>query len=271
MKDLQEWKKLAEEDIANIIDRYIRLEKNLKEAGEPYNLNGHQVRNLLKEYGVKQRKKTNDNRKYKVNDDYFDIQSSNMAYILGFWAADGNIHSEENRLDLELSSEDYEILEKIKEEIGSERPIKVYQCSSGYVKNKLYFWSQKIKKVFSEYGIVPNKTYSSDFKPPYKLNKQFWIDYIRGFFDGDGCVKKNTSLTFELNSINKTFLEAIQNYLYEEHDIKTNISTAGMKGRNIELYRLYCYGDSARAIFNILYTPNSLFLERKYKRWLELM
>lgn len=271
MKDLQEWKNLSKEDIEDIIYRYQSLGKSLKEAGDPYRINGLQVRNLLKEYGVKQRKKSKEGRLYKVNDDYFDNQSSNMAYILGLWAADGNVHSKENRLDLELSNEDYEILEKIREEIRCERPIKAYQCANGYVKNKLYFWSQKIKKVFSEYGVVPNKTYSLDFKPPYKLEKQFWIDYIRGFFDGDGCVKKTTSLTFELNSINKIFLEAIQKYLYENYNIETNITTSGTKGRNIEMYRLYCYGDNAKAIFNILYTPNSLFLERKYKRWLELM
>lgn len=220
---------------------------------------------------IKQRKKGQDNRIYKVNDDYFDIQNPNMAYILGFWAADGNVHLKENRLDLELASEDYEILEKIKEEIQCERPIKIYQCSSGYTKNKLYFWSKKIKKVFTEYGIVPNKTYSKDFKPPIKLNKQYWIDYIRGFFDGDGCVKKATSLTFQLNSVNKDFLAAIQDFLLQYYNIETNITISGMKGRNINLYRLYCYGDKARKIFDVLYTPNSLFLARKYKRWLDLI
>ena len=272
MKNLQDWKKLSKNEIQTIIDRYVNLEMPLNKAGEIYHMNGHQVRNLLKEKGIKQRRKTvNNNRIYKVNDNYFDIQNSNMAYILGFWAADGNVHSKENRLDLELSSEDEEILKQIRQEILCERPIKKYQCSNGYIKNKLFFWSKKIKETFIEYGIVPNKTYSPDFKPPYKLDKKYWIDYIRGFFDGDGCIKKANSLTFEINSVNKKFLEEIQKFFSEYYNIELNISTTGMKGRTIPLYRLYCYGEKVKNIFNILYTPNALYLKRKYNHWLELM
>lgn len=209
-------------------------------------------------------------RKYNINDGYFDIQSPNMAYILGLWAADGNVSSKENRLDLELNSLDIEILERIREELDSDRPIKTYICQNGYTKNKLLFWSSKIKRVFSEYGIVPNKTYSEDFSAPHKLKKEYWIDYIRGFFDGDGCVKKGTSLTFELNSINKNFLQEIQHFLLEYYGIHTEIGVAH-SNYNYTMYRLYCYGERARLIFQNLYTPNSLYLERKYRRWLELI
>lgn len=265
------WKELSEDNIKKIIYNYTELKNKLSEAGKEFNLNGSEIRNLLSYYGVKQRKNARDTRKYKVNDNYFDIQGPNMAYILGFWAADGNVHSNENRLDLELASVDLEILEKIKEEIQSERPIKIYECQNGYAKNKLYFWSQKIKEIFSEYGVVPNKTYSKDFHAPYKLDKKYWIDYIRGFFDGDGCVKKTNSLTFELNSVNKKFLIEIQSFFKEYYNIDLELTTAGTKGRNIPLYRLYCYGEKSYQIFKILYTPNSLFLKRKHDKWIELM
>ena len=118
---------------------------------------------------------------------------------------------------------------------------------------------------------MPNKTYSKDFHAPYKLDKKYWIDYIRGFFDGDGCVKKGSSISFELNSVNLKFLQDIQDFLQTEYNIQTNISTTGMKNRNIPMYRLYCYGEKAKQVFNILYTPNSLYLKRKYEHWLELL
>ena len=271
MKELDFWKKLSREDIQNVINNYSEKEMSLKEAGKNYGLNGSQVRNLLKSNNIKQRKNQKDSRKYKINDDYFDTQTPNMAYILGFFAADGNVSAKENRLDLELTSTKIKILEKIKEELCCERPIKIYSCASGYTKNKLLFWSKKIKDVFCEYGIVPNKTYSKDFHFPYKLSKEYVIDYIRGFFDGDGSVNKTSGLSFELNSVNYFFLKDIQTFLKENYSIETQITTCGMKGRNLELYRLYCYGNNARAIFNILYTPNSLFLKRKYEKWLELI
>lgn len=271
MKELDKWKYLPEEQIKKVIESYSEKKMSLKDSGSEYGLNGSQVRNLLKTKGIKQRENKKDNRKYKVNDNYFDVQNHNMAYILGFFAADGNVSSKDNRLDLELASVDREILEKIREELKSERPIKIYQCASGYVKNKLFFHSKKIKEAFSEYGIVPNKTYSEDFHFPYKLSKEYVIDYIRGFFDGDGSVNKSGGLAFELNSVNYLFLKDIKNFLEVHYHIETQISTCGMKGRNLEMYRLYCYGNKARAVFNILYTPNALFLKRKYDKWIELM
>ena len=230
------------------------------------------IKRILEKNNIKIRQVQESNkRKFNINDNYFDIESPNMAYIMGLWAADGNVDSKENRLDLELNSLDLEILEKIRNELQSERPIKVYQCQNGYIKNKLLFWSSHIKHKFAEYGIVPNKTYSKDFHAPYKLNKQYWIDYIRGFFDGDGCVKKNTSLTFELNSINQQFLKDIQDFFLKKYNIQTSLSIAHNRPNQYTMYRLYCYGNNAKKIYEVLYTPNSLFLKRKYDRWQELL
>lgn len=272
MKNLEKWRELTPTEIEKIIYNYVELKNKLSEAGKEFNLDGAQVRNLLTANKIKQRRNAPDNRKYKINDNYFDKQGPNMAYILGFWAADGNVHSRENRLDLELASVDLEILEKIHKELQCERPIKIYQCNSGYVKNKLYFWSAHIKTVFAEYGIVPNKTYSKDFHAPYKLDKKFWIDYIRGFFDGDGCVKKYNSITFELNSINFKFLRDIQTFLKEEYNVETEIATAHNNSGEQTLYRLYCYGEKAKKIYEkMYYSTDILFLKRKYNKWLELI
>lgn len=230
------------------------------------------IKRILLKYNIKIRQVQQSNkRKFLINDDYFDVESHNMAYILGFWAADGNVHSSENRMDLELQEEDAEILEKIRIELGLERPVKYYSCQNGNHKSKIYFWSSKIKTKMIEYGVVPNKTYSKDFHAPHKLDKQYWIDYIRGFFDGDGCVKKGSSLTFELNSVNKQFLIDIQTFLLKYYNIELQISNAHKRPNQLPLYRLYCYGEKAKDIYNILYTPNSLYLQRKFNRWKELL
>lgn len=232
-----------------------------------YGVSEKVIKRILKENNIQIRQVQQSNkRKYNINDNYFDKENSNMAYIMGFWAADGNVSNKENRLDLELHSKDIEILEKINKELQNERPIKRYECQSGYIKNKVLFWSSKIKKVFNDYGIVPNKTYSKDFHAPYKLNKKYWIDYIRGFFDGDGSIKiSGNSLTFDLNCLNKNFLIDIQKFLKEYYNIKSNISWSGT------VYRLYTYGEESKKIYSVLYTPNSLYLKRKFKRWNELL
>lgn len=265
-------KNFTEEEELYIIRSY-KNGKSRRQLKLEFNVSDKVILRILKKNKVDIRniQTANSKRKYDIDDTYFDTESSNMAYIMGFWAADGNVSSTENRLDLELNSVDIEVLEKIRDELKSQRPIKIYQCQNGYTKNKLLFWSSHIKKVFAEYGIVPNKTYSKDFHAPYKLKKEFWIDYIRGFFDGDGCVKKANSLTFELNSINKQFLLDIKQFMLDYYNIKMEISIAHSRPNQKIMYRLYCYGEYAKQVYKILYTPNSLYLKRKFDRWQELL
>jgi len=208
---------------------------------------------------------------YKINSNYFSNQSPNMAYIIGFLAADGNLSSKDNRIDLELSSLDLEILEKIRLELELEREIKIYHCASGYIKNKLYFYDAQIKKDLMEYGLCPNKTYSDNYLPPYKLNQEYWIDYIRGFFDGDGSIGDcNHTPRWYICGSKKIILEEIQQFLQNNFNIITKFEQTPQK-RKIEIYRLYCYGDSTREIYKILYTPNSLYLKRKKDKFEELI
>jgi DNA-binding transcriptional regulator WhiA len=221
------------------------------------------VKRLLQENNIHIRTIQESNKShFKINHNYFSNQNSNMAYIMGFFAADGNVSSKDNRIDLELASIDYEILEKIKEEIDLERSIKIYTCANGYIKNKLYFYSQKIKQDLIYYGIVPNKTYSSDFKFPHNLKEQYYIDYIRGYFDGDGSIGMcGYSLKFQIDSTNLSVIKDIQLTFKKQYNI--NLQITSEKKVNLISFRLYCYGEEVKKIYQILYTPNSLFLKRK--------
>ena len=261
----------TQEEIDKVIYNYTVLNMGQKRAGAEFNMSDHLVRRLLLENGIHIKSIQEANvAKYNLNHNYFSIQGHNQAYIIGFLGADGNISAKDNRIDLELFPADYEILEKIREELELERPIKVYECASGYTKNKLFFHSAQIKKDLMAYGLVPNKTYSKDYHFPYKLKECYIIDYIRGLFDGDGSIKKTgSSITFQIDSSKKEILDEIQCFLKQNYNIETNITST--KKKNVTLYRLYCYGDSAKAIYKILYTPNSLYLKRKYEKWQELM
>lgn len=261
----------TQEEIEKVIYNYTVLGMGQKRAGAEFHMDDRMVKRLLLENGIhiKSIQETNIS-KYGMNHDYFSTQGHNQAYIIGFLGADGNISAKDNRIDLELFPSDYEILEKIRKELQLERPIKIYECANGYQKNKLFFHSAKIKKDLMEYGLVPNKTYSKDYHFPYKLERRYIIDYIRGLFDGDGSVKMTgASVTFQIDSSNKEIIEQIHSFLKEEYNIKTQITE--QKKKNITLYRVYCYGAQAKAIYKILYTPNSLFLKRKYEKWQELL
>ena len=234
------------------------------------------LRGLLQELGIYKtkaeriRELPQNQRKYIVNDDFFSIESSNLAYLLGFLASDGTVSKERNEIALGLSSIDREILEKFHDVIGG-RPIDDYITSDGFQVSKWSFTSQEAKQRLEKYSIVPNKT--KILKPPYQLDKKYWIDYIRGYFDGDGSVNylaSNKALRWQICSATKEVLEWIVDFLYNEYHIpKVNIYSQPRK--NISLYYFQYSTNATRMIYNILYTPNTWYLKRKKDKFEEIL
>lgn len=197
-----------------------------------------------------------------VNNNYFSIQNAKMAYIMGFLAADGNVSKKGNRIQSQLSIKDKSQLEMIQKEIGG---CKVYEyLSNGYKSCGWYCYSAQIKADLAKYGIIPNKT--GTLKMPVALDKQYWKDFIRGYFDGDGSVYKDgNGFRINITSANKEILEDINNY-FVEHGVKS--SNLYPDHNNVCIrYRSQASID----IYNILYYPNCLCLKRKKEKFLKLI
>jgi len=127
-------------------------------------------------------------RKYKINENYFNIiDSENKAYILGFISADGGV--KDKVLTIAQSSKNGEILlEWIKNELNSNhilylRKRKKITHNDAYI---LQITSPQIIEDLNKYNILENKKYNNEF--PNLLNIKYFKQYIRGYFDGDGCV-----------------------------------------------------------------------------------
>lgn len=235
--------------------------------------NQNLVRNVLKENGLyKNHAQTmaelpQNQIKYPIDEKFFMTQSHNLAYLLGFWASDGYVSYKTNDMALCLQSEDKGILEKMHDEIGG-RPLYEYVSKEGHKNIKWSFCSRIIKEELETYGIIPRKTFI--LKPPLKLKREYWIDYIRGYFDGDGSInylQNGTALRWQICSASPEILQWIIDFLYEEYGIKkvTILKDPGGEGR-IRLHDLYYFQYSTNAtkqIHKILYTPNSWYLQRK--------
>ena len=197
-----------------------------------------------------------------VKNNYFSEQNHNMAYIMGFFAADGNISKNGNRIQSQLSIKDKSQLEMIHNEIGG---CDVYEyLSNGYKSCGWHCYSAQIKKDLANYGIIPNKT--GTLKIPKNLNKEYWKDFIRGYFDGDGSIfKDNGGIRLSITSANKEILEDINNY-FKENNIKpssilpdhTNVCIKFRSQASIDIY-------------NLLYYDSCLCLQRKKEKYIELM
>lgn len=261
----------TQEEIDKVIYNYTVLNMGQKKAGKEFHMNDRMVKRLLIENNIpiKSIQETNISQ-YNINKTFFDVQSEDMAYILGLLGADGCIASSENCIYIELQESDSQLLEEINKKLENERPIKHYITNKGYKNCKLYFYSKYIKDRLKEYNLIPNKTYSPDFIFPRKLEKKYWLDYIRGYFDGDGCIKKTgSSLTFQIDSSQKDIVQTMQEFFNQEHNIPCQI-TINKKQDGVLMWRLYSYGNNANKIFQLLYSnPSCLKLQRKYERYLQ--
>lgn len=271
----QNSKQVPQEIQDQVIYNYNVLRMGLIPSGKPFNLSQQAVKTILQKNGVYIRSyvESKDNlRKYQINDDYFKTQSHNMAYILGFLAADGNVSKKENGISINLRSHDKEILEKINKEIGNTRPVKTYMRTDKKGEMaKLAFWSSTIKKDLAHYGIVPNKTFI--IQPPELLLPEYRISYIRGYFDGDGTIAKTGySYQFGISGASKAIIEWIRDILSTQYNITTTMRIEKEKlSEGRDWYILSYYGERVKKIYDILYVENSLFLERKFKRFQNFM
>lgn len=268
-------KTLTKEEEEKIINAYVNDKKGQIYCGKLVGVGVRTVKKVLNKYDIHIRNfseattLSNQNRKHSVNDQYFNTENHNMAYILGFIASDGHIHKDNNCIEIGLSSVDTEFLKSLQKEMEIENEVKVSSTSNGYEQCRLKFSSAEIKRQLEHYGITHEKTYN--LRLPQNLSKEFIIDFIRGFFDGDGSISTAGShaIRWQICSTSKEILEDIVIFLEENFQIPS-VSVQEQKRKN-PLYVIQYSSVSTRKIFDVLYTPNSLFLPRKYKKFKEII
>lgn len=147
-----------------------------------------------------------------------------MAYVLGFWFADGHMRHEKS-YRVFFSSIDLDHLKLIRKALDSTSPIVrfwrngVLEKSHRFcIHSKMLYYDLLVR------GGIQSKSNSLRF--PF-VPKQFLPDFIRGFFDGDGSVhfitykhSKNgkfyTNIRSNFTSGSRHFLESIRDILTKE-------------------------------------------------------
>lgn len=212
---------------------------------------------------------------------YFnDIDSSIKAYWLGFLMADGA--NSNGVLELKLAIKDIEHLEQFKKDIKSSNVINTgkQECSISKYKT-ICEWahfsirSKIITRDLERWGIVPNKT-GKETMP--LIDNKYYPDFIRGYFDGDGCYtyhyRLNEGKYKTLNSnvkivcMNCMFLEDIKAILVKYANIdedKIHI----YKNRNIWSLEI-CSNESIEKFYNYIYPKYCRrYLKRKRDKFIE--
>ncbi len=121
---------------------------------------------------------------YHLNDGFFSIiESERQAYWLGVLFADGSVSATNNTIA--LVSKDSELLESFVKDVslvGKE----IYYNPNHNGAGTIAFCSPKMKECLTGLGCGPRKTKTCAF--PSFLPENLKRHFVRGLFDGDGCV-----------------------------------------------------------------------------------
>ena len=252
--------------------------KTAKEISSLLGFKYHQpVYNYFKKMGWGRTGKTG-KRIYKVNKDFFKcINTEEKAYILGFICADGHIESD--RLTITVSIRDKDILEKIRNAMHSNHPIKEIQRTNPYKKAnrekltlvELMMGSVELVKPLFNMGLTTNKTYTLSGNILKYVPKYLMRDFLRGYFDGDGNVsfgkRYNSGYKYNINICgNEDFLlKSFQTYFPSNNKLYKDLHS-----RQCYVWKI-SQRDKVKDFMYYLYYNSSIFLQRKYNEFRKIM
>ena len=151
---------------------------------------------------------------------------------------------------------------------STSRLIKTKDNNGKYNHIRLVITSRNISKKLEELGCIKAKTFKIEF--PYLIDKSLYSHFIRGYFDGDGCISlyRKTDCEFSITGT-RPLLEEIQKILISMCGL--NITKFNQKRKDSEICTLrYCGRKNMLKIFTFMYKDSTIFLDRKYKKFLEV-
>ena len=210
------------------------------------------------------------------NDNYFaNINTEHKAYLLGFIAADGYVCNKPGNKSLTicLAEKDREILDIAKSQFGYDGDLYLRHMEAN-TSLRLRVYGDIFVNNLIHHGFDNLKTYR--FHLP-QIPERFYKDFIRGYFDGDGCIhfskrkgrnKYRYAVTImgaesfcrELNG----FIKKTIGISFSETPIKTlrNINIMSLRTERIL---------DIKQFLKYIYDGSSVFLTRKWKKHRELL
>ncbi|MDP2905805.1 MAG: LAGLIDADG family homing endonuclease [Candidatus Omnitrophota bacterium] len=211
-----------------------------------------------------------------ANVNFFKKWSTEMAYVLGYFAADGSMYANPRGAKyITFSSIDREMLEKVKRCLNSKHKIALRKRYNDNWQDS-YTFQIGSKEMYSDMiklGFMQNK--ARRFHLP-KVPKKYMNHFIRGHFDGDGSIScgytKIKARNYKMVPyVSSCFASANLSFLREIYKVlKEN---AGLAGGHIDKkggHLAYSKSDSIK-LFYYMYrnATKDQYLERKYTKFLQ--
>ena len=207
------------------------------------------------------------------------LSGEEKYYIIGLFQGDAN-HSESTRnrgnIQWEVSIKDSELVYKVEKILSRLVYVSIKQRTRNisfktghtykYTSLTLTVCNQSFRNEIKPYVPVGRKC--DILVPPFDLSKDMVNHYLRGLYDADGSLGM-TGNNFPYMSIcvkSEAIKDFICNYMKETLGIRKNIN----RNKRDKIYNIMLNKEFAQVFSNLLYKDASIFLDRKYKKYLEI-
>lgn len=126
-----------------------------------------------------------------------------------------------------------------------------------------------------ELGCTPKKSLILKFPTKEQVPPHLMKHFIRGYVDGDGCITKTNTFKTKNTKVKIVgtveFYQGLKIYLKQEHDIEIGASHCKRclaTGNTQTIYMDIWRQSSVEKFLDFIYDEATLFLERKYKKYI---
>lgn len=211
------------------------------------------------------------------------VSTEIQAYLLGFFVADGNINEKRKTLRIHLQEQDKNVVNLYRDFIAP--TARTFTIKEHFAKGR----DGKQIVAHQSYGIDINSSalcndllnlgfgYAKSWKNLHlpKINNELIRHFIRGVFDGDGCIsvyyckpdikwkkKERVRAYASICSETDTLLLEIQQVLKEN-----NIKSSMCKTTRDNMYVLTVPKSQIRKLYEFFYTDSYFWLDRKFNKF----
>jgi len=263
LKCESEYEELCRINLQDAIRDYVNGD-SISIVSKKYGFNIKSMRKLLKEAGVYR----NEQPRYEADFDFFrTIDTEEKAYWLGFIYADGCLKGK-HTLSIAVNKKDRDMLEKFLASMKATYPIateKADQVRVTMTNPRLY--NHLVNK-----GVTPRKTLTLLFPTEDIVPSHLIHHFVRGYFDGDGCITYSGKKENRQRQISFVGTEAFLTELKELLSKEVGLSDVKLFPRrqsNRFTKQLFYGGNgNAKKIFEWMYKDATIYMERKYNRFI---
>lgn len=191
--------------------------------------------------------------------------NENLAYAIGLFTSDGCLSSDGRHL--EFNSKDKEQVGHFRKCLNLNNKITKKARSNEKIKKyyRIQFGSVQFYKFLESIGLSSRKSRTLQ---EVKIPQEFFPDFLRGLFDGDGCFRIFTHSESQYPQLRTSFASASPSFIrWLQQKIKKALGIKGFIGKaKRDENLIYAIADSLKLLNYMYYSPNIICLSRKFQK-----